>query len=85
MMGIFDFLKPKKETANTAKNRLQVIIAEQRSMVGAADYIPRMRQEILDVIRKYVHVPEDAIKVSKEKHGDYDVLDISIELPDQSA
>ena len=40
--------------------------------------------EILDVIRKYVHVPEDAIKVSKEKHGDYDVLDISIELPDRA-
>ena len=83
-MGIFDFLKPKKESASIAKNRLQVIIAEQRSMVGTADYIPRMRQEILEVIRKYVHVPENAIKVSKEKHGDYDVLDISIELPDKA-
>lgn len=83
-MGIFDFLKPKKETANTAKNRLQVIIAEQRSREGAPDYLPQMRKEILDVIRKYVHVPEDAIKVSKEKHGEYDVLDISIELPDQA-
>ncbi len=82
-MGIFDFLKPKQATASTAKNRLQVIIAEQRSEAGAPDYIPRMRQEILEVIRKYVHVPEDAIKVSKEKHGDYDVLDISIELPER--
>ncbi|MDO5610483.1 MAG: cell division topological specificity factor MinE [Pseudomonadota bacterium] len=83
-MGIFDFLKPKKDTASAAKNRLQVIIAEQRSRTGAPDYLPQMRQEILDVIRKYVHVPEDAIKVSKEKHGEYDVLDISIELPDQA-
>ena len=82
MVGIFDFLKPKQQSANTAKNRLQVIIAEQRSEAGAPDYIPRMRQEILEVIRKYVHVPEEAIKVSKEKHGDYDVLDISVELPD---
>ena len=84
MVGIFDFLKPRQQSANTAKNRLQVIIAEQRSEAGAPDYVPRMRQEILDVIRKYVHVPEDAIKVSKEKHGDYDVLDISIELPDRA-
>ncbi len=84
-MGVFDFLKPRKETANTAKNRLQVIIAEQRSQAGAPDYIPRMRQEILEVIRRYVHVPENAIKVSKEKHGDYDVLDISIELPENPA
>ena len=84
-MAIFDFLKPKKNTASVAKNRLQIIIAQERSTAGAPDYLPRMRQEILDVIRKYVHVPEDAIKVSKEKHGEYDVLDISIELPDRDA
>lgn len=81
-MGIFDFLKPKQATASTAKNRLQVIIAEQRSEAGAPDYLPRLRQELIEVIRKYVHVPDDAIKVSKEKHGDYDVLDISVELGD---
>ena len=81
-MGIFDFLKPRQQTANTAKNRLQVIIAEQRSEHGAPDYLPRLRQELIEVIRKYVHVPEDAIKVSKEKHGEYDVLDISVELGD---
>ena len=84
-MGIFDFLKPRQQSASAAKNRLQVIIAEQRGAKGAPDYLPRMRQEILEVIRKYVHVPEDAIKVSKEKHGDYDVLDISIELPESVA
>lgn len=81
-MGIFDFLKPRQATASTAKNRLQVIIAEQRSEHGAPDYLPRLRQELVEVIRKYVHVPEDAIKVSKEKHGEYDVLDISVELGD---
>ena len=81
-MGIFDFLKPRQQTANTAKNRLQVIIAEQRSEHGAPDFVPRLRQEMIELIRKYVHVPDDAIKISKEKHGDYDVLDITVELPD---
>ncbi len=82
MVGIFDFLKPKQQSANTAKNRLQVIIAEQRSEHGAPDFVPRLRQEMIELIRKYVHVPDDAIKISKEKHGDYDVLDITVELPD---
>lgn len=81
-MGIFDFLKPRQQSASTAKNRLQLIIAEQRSEAGAPDYLPRLRQELIELIRRYVHVPEDSIKVSKEKHGDYDVLDISVELPD---
>ncbi|MBS0217208.1 MAG: cell division topological specificity factor MinE [Proteobacteria bacterium] len=84
-MGIFDFLKPRQQSASTAKNRLQLIIAEQRSEAGAPDYLPRLRQELIELIRRYVHVPEDSIKVSKEKHGDYDVLDISVELPDQRA
>ena len=84
-MGIFDFLKPRQQSANTAKSRLQLIIAEQRSEAGAPDYLPRLRQELIELIRKYVHVPEDSIKVSKEKHGDYDVLDISVELPDSRA
>ena len=30
-MGLFDFLKAKKNTAETAKNRLQIIIAQERS------------------------------------------------------
>ncbi|MBS0199505.1 MAG: cell division topological specificity factor MinE [Proteobacteria bacterium] len=84
-MGIFDFLKPRQQSANTAKSRLQLIIAEQRSEAGAPDYLPRLRQELIELIRRYVHVPEDSIKVSKEKHGDYDVLDISVELPDSRA
>ena len=84
-MGIFDFLKPRQQSANTAKSRLQLIIAEQRSEAGAPDYLPRLRQELIELIRQYVHVPEDSIKVSKEKHGDYDVLDISVELPDSRA
>ena len=50
-MSIFDFLKPKKNTASVAKNRLQIIIAQERSSAGAPDYLPLMRREILEVIR----------------------------------
>lgn len=37
-MGLFDFLKAKKTTAETAKNRLQIIIAQERSHRGGPDY-----------------------------------------------
>ena len=84
-MSIFDFLKPKKNTAQTAKNRLQIIIAQERSSAGAPDYIPLMRREILEVIRKYVNVDVDAVKVDVVKDGEHDVLDISVALPDGRA
>ena len=81
-MGLFDFLKAKKNTAETAKNRLQIIIAQERSSRGAPDYLPLLRRELLEVIKKYVNVDVDAVKVDVIKDGDHDVRDISVALPE---
>ena len=81
-MGLFDFLKAKKNTAETAKNRLQIIIAQERSARGGPDYLPLMRRELLEVIKKYVNVDIDAVKVDVIKDGSHDVLDISVALPE---
>ncbi|WP_374011975.1 cell division topological specificity factor MinE [Pseudoxanthomonas koreensis] len=81
-MGLFDFLKTKTNTAQTAKNRLQIIIAQERSSRGAPDYLPLLRRELLEVIRKYVNVDADAVKVDVIKDGQHDMLDISVALPD---
>ena len=81
-MGIFDFLRAKKDTAATAKNRLQIIIAQERTQRGAPDYLPLLQRELLEVIRKYVSVDVDAVKVEMAKDGDHDVLDISVALPE---
>jgi cell division topological specificity factor len=81
-MGMFDFLKAKKNTAETAKNRLQIIIAQERNQRGAPDYLPLLQRELLEVIKKYVNVDADAVRVDVLKEGDHDVLDISVALPD---
>ena len=84
-MGLFDFLKVKKNTASIAKDRLRIIIAQERSTLGGPDYLPLLRRELLEVIRKYVNVDVDAVKVDLVKDGEHDVLDISVSLPDRSA
>ena len=84
-MGMFDFLRAKKTTAETAKNRLQIIIAQERTSRGGPDYLPLLRREILEVIRKYVAVDVDAVKVDVVKDGEHDVLDISVALPEGRA
>jgi cell division topological specificity factor len=82
-MSIFDFLKPKKTaTASIAKERLRIIVAQERTHRGAPDYLPLLQRELLEVIRKYVSVDVDAVKVEMAKDGDHDVLDISVALPD---
>ena len=82
-MSIFDFLKPKKNTAAVAKDRLRIIIAQERHSHGGPDYLPLLRRELLDVIKKYVNVDIDAVKVDLVKDGDHDVLDISVSLPEK--
>ena len=82
-MGMFDFLKPKKNTATIAKDRLRIIVAQERTNRGAPDYLPLLQRELLEVIRKYVSIDVDAVKVDLVKDGDHDVLDISVALPEE--
>jgi cell division topological specificity factor len=84
-MGMFDFLKAKKNTASIAKDRLRIIIAQERSNAGGPDYLPLLRRELLEVIRKYVNVDVDAVKVDVVKDGEHEVLDISVSLPERTS
>lgn len=79
---MFDFLKVKKNTASIAKDRLRIIIAQERTNRSGPDYLPLLQRELLEVIRKYVSVDVDAVKVDVVKDGEHDVLDISVALPD---
>ena len=85
-MGMFDLLfGTKKNTASIAKDRLRIIIAQERSLAGGRYYLPLLRQELLEVIRKYVSIDADAVKVDVVKEGEHDILDISVALPDERA
>ncbi|QDX82476.1 cell division topological specificity factor MinE [Denitratisoma sp. DHT3] len=85
-MSLLDLLfgsKPK--SANVAKERLQLIIARERSSEGGApDFLPQLQQELIQVISKYVRVNPDDIKVSLEKQDNYEVLEVNIVLPEPS-
>ena len=84
-MGIFDFLSPRnKNTAVAARDRLKILIQQERSRHGEPDYIPLLRRELLEVIRKYINVDADAVIVNFKKEGEHDVLGISVELPEKA-
>lgn len=82
-MGILDFLKRKPEpTASVAKERLRIIVAQERSTRGAPDYLPLLRNELLEVIKKYVNVDLDAININVEHDAGHEILELSVALPD---
>ncbi len=85
-MSIFDYLRKKRtpSSASVAKERLQIIVAHERNKrsLSQPDFLPQMQQEIIDVIRKYIHIESDQVTVSLDNSDNCSVLELNITLPD---
>jgi cell division topological specificity factor len=87
-MGFFDlFRKRGSETAaQQAKDRLQIIVARERASNGEVvqSYLPRLQQELLEVMAKYEKLDLDQVSVNLDRKGDAEVLEINIVLPQEA-
>ena len=80
-MNFFDFFRStSRSSASLAKERLQIIVAHERRQAQSPDFLPRMQLDILEVVRKYIPISEDQIKLSIDKRGDFEVLELNISL-----
>lgn len=83
-MKLLDFLRgERKKTASVAKERLQIIVAHQRGQRGQPDYMPMLERELLEVIRRYVEVDQDAINISLDSDADCSILELNVTLPNR--
>ncbi|NKF21330.1 cell division topological specificity factor MinE [Solimonas marina] len=72
-----------KNTASLAKERLKVVVAHQRDgRSNGPVYLPRLREELLSVVRKYVTVPDDAVQINVQREDGLEVLEMNIQLPE---
>ena len=78
------FRSSRKKSAEIAKGRLQLIIAQERSECGGPDFLRLMQNELLEVVRKYIDVSPDAVRVQMDKEGDCEVLELNITLPENA-
>ncbi len=86
MMGLFEnfFRTPPSKSAALAKERLQIIVAHERgSRRSSPDYLPALKKELLEVVRKYVPIDQSQIKVHLDREGGYEILELNITLPDE--
>jgi cell division topological specificity factor len=83
-MSLLSFLLgEKKKTASVAKERLQIILAHERSGRGTrVDWLPQLQRELVAVISKYVAIKPEDIKVHLERQDSLEVLEVKIELPE---
>lgn len=81
MTNLFDrfFNRPHQKTARTAKERLQFVLVTDRSELSP-EALRQMQAEILDVIRKYCRIDEEAVdmKLEARERSNYLVADIPL-------
>lgn len=83
-MSIFSYLRRRNNTSSSvAKERLQIIISHERSQRDTPDYLPKLQEEILAVIAKYVSIDRDRVIVNLERTGDSSVLELNVTMPDR--
>ena len=83
-MSLLDYFKTTKpNSAKLAKERLQILVAHERSSRNQPSYLPALQQELLQVIQKYIQIDPDDISVHFDSDDDQETLELNIVFPEQ--
>ena len=85
-MGLLDsiFRTPSNKSAALAKERLQIIVTHERgNRRNSPDYLPALKKELLEVVRKYVPIDQSQIKVHLDREDGCEILELNITLPEE--
>jgi cell division topological specificity factor len=77
-MSFIDTIFGKKDkSANKAKDRLKIMLAHERAQ-NSYPFMDDMRQDIIEVIKKYI--PVENVHISTQKSGEVDLLEVEVTL-----
>ena len=79
-MNPFRFFSPKPSSAPQARERLQILLAHERTLVGRSDLVAILREEILKVIAKHVAIDSDKVRVRMDKTDTLSTLEVNLEI-----
>ncbi|WP_043364098.1 cell division topological specificity factor MinE [Belnapia sp. F-4-1] len=68
-------------SASAAKERLQIVLAHERIGRTREDFLPKLQQELVAVVARYVAIDPGKVKLDLDRGGDMSTLAIEIELP----
>ena len=71
----------RRSSAPVARDRLQVLLAHERSGAGQSELIGILREEILAVIAKHVSIDRDKVQVKMDRGDGVSTLEVEIEIP----
>ncbi|WP_294948661.1 cell division topological specificity factor MinE [Sulfurivirga sp.] len=84
-MSILDYLtgRRRKNSAQQAKERLQMVLVHEGARRRGPDFLPQMREEILQVISKYVEIDQEQLQIHLDRSDGYEVLELNVVIPEK--
>lgn len=74
----------KECSAQSAKDRLHIIIAQQRSQASSPDFLPLLRQDIMAAVAKHTNANLDDVMVDLCCKDNNSVLELNVTLPEHA-
>ena len=81
-MNLFKLLR-RPGSAPVARERLQILLAHERSMRNEPELIGILREEILNVLSKHVALDPDKVQIRMDRGKTVSTLAVDIELPNR--
>jgi cell division topological specificity factor len=80
-MRLLDLLFPeRRNSAVIAKDRLKIVLAHERASRDAPDFLPALQKDHLGVVRRYVEIRDNMLRINVGKSGDTSLLEINVEI-----
>jgi len=83
-MTLLDLFR-RRGSAPVARERLQVLLAYERKNRNQPDLVAILREEIMAVITRHIHVDQDDVRVSMDRGERMSTLEIDIDIPNAGA
>jgi cell division topological specificity factor len=78
-MKLFDFLT-RRRSAPVARERLQILLEYERSLVNQTDLITVLREEILRIVARYVVIDPDTVQIKVNRGDTVSTLAVGVRI-----
>ena len=79
-MNFFNLFK-RGGSAPVARDRLQILLAHERSGPGSSDLLTLLRHEILAAVARHVDIDPAGVSVQMTRRNKISTLEVEIEIP----
>jgi cell division topological specificity factor len=78
-MSLFKLFR--RGSAPVARERLQILLAHERTVRGQPDLLGVLREEILAVISRHISFEPDKVQIKMDRGKSVSTLEVDIEIP----